>query len=188
MNLFKKENDLAAQNSGDVPPETENKTLGSRISELRKQHGYTQGEFADLLNVTPQAVSKWENDISCPDIALLPTIAGIFKITVDELLTGNKKAEIKQEDIKVKNTDDEKLKLMLSVYKPNQKPVKITLPLSVVKKFARIGVNISGIVGNNVVTDSQIEQILALVDEGVTGTLLDIVTEDETNVVIEIKK
>jgi len=61
-------------------------TIGKRISYLRKEKGITQEELAVKLDVTPQAVSKWENDISYPDIMLLPKIAEILGVTVDELL------------------------------------------------------------------------------------------------------
>lgn len=47
-------------------------TLGQRIAELRKKEGLTQEELAEKLGVSPQAVSKWENDISCPDIMSIP--------------------------------------------------------------------------------------------------------------------
>lgn len=51
-----------------------NQTLGSRIAELRRKKNMTQEELAAELGVTPQAVSKWENDLSCPDITLLPRV------------------------------------------------------------------------------------------------------------------
>ena len=61
-------------------------TLGKRIAKNRKRLGLTQDRLAELLGVTAQAVSKWENDQSCPDINTLPKLAGIFGITTDELL------------------------------------------------------------------------------------------------------
>ena len=61
-------------------------TLGKRISANRKRLGLTQDRLAELLGVTAQAVSKWENDQSCPDIATVPRLAEIFGITTDELL------------------------------------------------------------------------------------------------------
>ena len=65
----------------------ENKeTLGKRIAQLRKAKGYTQEQLAEKVGVSAQAVSKWENDISCPDITLLPLLADLFGVTVDELL------------------------------------------------------------------------------------------------------
>ena len=61
-------------------------TLGKRISSGRKKLSLTQDQLAEKLGVTAQAVSKWENDLSCPDISMLPRLAEIFGITTDQLL------------------------------------------------------------------------------------------------------
>ena len=61
-------------------------SLGKRIMHCRKKQGLTQDKLAEMLGVTAQAVSKWENDQSCPDIGMLPKLAEIFGITTDELL------------------------------------------------------------------------------------------------------
>ena len=61
-------------------------TLGKRIVQHRKQLGLTQDQLAERLGVTAQAVSKWENDQSCPDITMLPKLAEIFSTTTDALL------------------------------------------------------------------------------------------------------
>lgn len=68
------------------------KTLGDRIKFHRKQLGLTQEQLAEQLGVSPQAVSKWENNLSCPDISILPELAAIFGISVDALL-GKRGAE-----------------------------------------------------------------------------------------------
>lgn len=61
-------------------------TLGKRIVHHRKRLNLTQEQLAEKLGVTAQAVSKWENDQSCPDIGILPQLAEIFGITTDALL------------------------------------------------------------------------------------------------------
>lgn len=61
-------------------------TLGKRIVQNRKRLGLTQDALAEKLGVTAQAVSKWENDQSCPDITMLPKLAEIFGTTTDVLL------------------------------------------------------------------------------------------------------
>ena len=61
-------------------------TLGKRIAANRKRMKLTQDQLAEKLGVTAQAVSKWENDQSCPDITILPKLAEIFSISTDELL------------------------------------------------------------------------------------------------------
>ena len=68
-------------------------TLGKRIVSNRKRLGVTQDQLAERLGVTAQAVSKWENDQSCPDITTLPRLAEIFGITTDELLGIQPRAE-----------------------------------------------------------------------------------------------
>ena len=61
-------------------------TLGKRIAYHRKRLGMTQEQLAQRVGVSAQAVSKWENNLSCPDITILPELASIFGISVDELL------------------------------------------------------------------------------------------------------
>lgn len=59
--------------------------ISEQIAFLRKQNGLTQEELANALGVTNQAVSKWESAQNCPDIQLLPTIAELFHVSIDEL-------------------------------------------------------------------------------------------------------
>lgn len=66
--------------------ETANLTLGKRILYHRKRLGLTQDQLAERMGVTAQAVSKWEHDLSCPDVTTLPRLAELFGITTDELL------------------------------------------------------------------------------------------------------
>ena len=63
-------------------------TLGRRIQALRRDQALTQEALAERMGVSPQAVSKWENDQSCPDILSLPQMARELHTTVDYLLTG----------------------------------------------------------------------------------------------------
>ena len=63
-------------------------TLGRRIARLRLARTATQERLAKELNVSPQAVSKWENDINYPDISLLLDLARFLGVSVDELLSG----------------------------------------------------------------------------------------------------
>ncbi len=59
--------------------------LGNKIKQLRYKAGMTQEQLAERLGLSAQSVSKWENMISMPDITLLPRLAGIFGISIDEL-------------------------------------------------------------------------------------------------------
>ena len=60
--------------------------VGRNIYALRKEFGFTQEELAGKLGVTYQAVSKWENGTTAPDISLLPELAAVFKTSIDALL------------------------------------------------------------------------------------------------------
>jgi transcriptional regulator with XRE-family HTH domain len=62
------------------------KKFGAYLSKLRKAKDMTQSELSDMLNVTRQAVSKWENGDSFPDISILTMIASIFCISIDKLI------------------------------------------------------------------------------------------------------
>lgn len=70
--------------------------IGNKIRELRRSNGLTQEQLAASLNISAQAVSKWEMGASYPDIAMIPTIAAFFKVSLDELF-----------DFDVKNIDKE---------------------------------------------------------------------------------
>ncbi|MFS9329133.1 helix-turn-helix domain-containing protein [Streptococcus constellatus] len=63
-------------------------TLGMMISSLRKAKGMTQLELAEKMGVTDKAVSKWERDLSYPDINTIPKLADLFDTSVDELMQG----------------------------------------------------------------------------------------------------
>ena len=63
---------------------TENIVIHEKIKQYRKEHGLTQVEFAALLSVSPQTISKWERKDCFPDISVLPMIAKVLGCTVDE--------------------------------------------------------------------------------------------------------
>ena len=65
--------------------------IGNKIRELRKQRGLTQEQLADSIGISFQAVSKWENNIALPDIALAPVLASYFGVSMDELFDFNLK-------------------------------------------------------------------------------------------------
>lgn len=72
------------------------KTVGEIISYLRKEKNMTQNDLAEKMNVTDKAVSKWERNLSCPDVNSIPKLAEILGVSVEELLN----AQTKQENCK----------------------------------------------------------------------------------------
>ena len=65
-------------------------SIGERITSLRKEQNISQGQLADLLDVTRQAVSKWENDLSAPDTIKLIQLSDVLDTDVEYLATGRK--------------------------------------------------------------------------------------------------
>ena len=68
-------------------------TFGQRFSRLRKNLGLKQEDIAEKVNISAQAVSKWENDLSAPDISTLPILADILNVSLDELLSTDDSTE-----------------------------------------------------------------------------------------------
>ena len=87
-------------------------TLGMMIVSLRKEKGLTQLELAEKMGVTDKAVSKWERDLSCPDINSLPKLAEIFEISVDELMQVKTLAQEQKEEKGIRSTIELILKVI----------------------------------------------------------------------------
>ena len=85
-------------------------TLGMTISSLRKAKGMTQLELAEKIGVTDKAVSKWERDLSFPDINSIPKLAEIFEISVDDLMQVKPKTKENERKSKVDEIVDIALK------------------------------------------------------------------------------
>ncbi|HNZ40580.1 MAG TPA: helix-turn-helix transcriptional regulator [Clostridia bacterium] len=162
------------------------RTLGNRIAELRRAKNITQDEMAEKLNVTAQAVSKWENDISCPDIMLLPKIAQMLSVTVDELLSDQpkKSVELVPEE-KRKSIDD--LVLRIYVNSKDGDRVKVNLPMSLVKAGLEMGLKMPEVSGNEALKDIDFSQLIALADKGVIGKLVEVESADGDTVDIVVE-
>ncbi len=84
----------------------EKKTIGTFLAALRKANGMTQQEVADKLNVSNKTVSKWERDEGCPEVMMLPAIAELYSVTVDEILRGERVTKIFYEEQKNKKSEE----------------------------------------------------------------------------------
>ena len=163
------------------------KTLGERIAEKRKEKGYKQEELAEMLGVSAQAVSKWENDISCPDIMTLPNLARRLGCTVDELLTGEEKikeAVLVPED---ERKDFNKLVLRIIVNGSDGERVRVNLPLPLLKVLLDSGVSVSSVGGVKMDgLNIDWKAIVSLVEQGVIGKLVEVDDDgDHVEIVVE---
>ena len=154
-------------------------TLGKRIASFRKENNLTQEQLAEMLNVTPQAVSKWENDIACPDISLLPELAKTFNVSVDELLIGKKEEKKVVELIpEEKRKDYNDLMLRICVDSTEGDKVRVNLPIPIIEAAINMGLDISEMSGNNNVKNIDFTKILDLVKKGVVGNLVEVESSD----------
>ena len=154
-------------------------TLGQRIGLLRRQKGIKQDEIAEILNVTPQAVSKWENDQTCPDIGLLPQLANLLGITVDELLTGKSNMPETRLVPVEERKDIKNMMLRMVVDSADGDKVRMNLPIAIVEAALDMGLN-SGtggsfmVGGTDIAKNIDFSKIMELVRQGLVGNLLEV--------------
>ena len=153
-------------------------TLGARIARLRKEKNLKQENLATLLNISPQAVSKWENDVTSPDISVLPELGKILGVSVDVLLSGEENKK-KVEVVPVEERKDIKdLLLKIVVNSSNGDKVKINLPLQIIEACFEMGVDMPEVNGTNALKNIDIGQILELVRKGAIGNLVEVESSD----------
>ena len=160
-------------------------TLGKRIAAYRKQMGLTQDQLAEKLGLTAQAVSKWENDQTCPDISLLPPLATLFGISVDQLLS-NESAPLVTILPKEESMDISKRILRIVVDADGDK-VKVNLPLPLLEAALEMGMAMPDMTGKDALKNVDLKKILQLVHQGVVGDLVDVESTDGTKVRIFVE-
>ncbi len=155
-------------------------TLGRRIAILRKEKGLKQEDLANALDVSPQAVSKWENDQTCPDISLLPKLAELLGVSVDELLSG-KKEEMAQ-TAKVLPPEERKdlkdMMLRIVVDSADGDKVRVNLPMALVQVALDMGMEMPQVSGNAALKNIDLGQIVELVRQGAIGNLVEVESAD----------
>ncbi len=155
-----------------------NETIGNRISRLRKGKGMSQEALAEQIGVSPQAVSKWENDQSCPDISLLPQLAKLLDITVDELLTGNSNEVRMMPEEQRKSLEE--LTLRVRILSADGDKIKVNLPMTLVKVGLEMGVEIAPnyAKGMDSLKNLDLKKIMELVERGALGKLVEMESAD----------
>lgn len=154
-------------------------TLGKKIQKLRKEKNWTQEELAERLGVSSQAVSKWETDISSPDISLLRPLAAVMEISVDYLLNPNEEEQAQvwmAAENKKKKLED--MILHLSVISADEDIIKINLPMPLVQMFLEMGMEMPKVKNKEVLEKKDLEKILLLAEKGAMGKLLEIQSSD----------
>lgn len=154
-------------------------TIGKRIASLRRNKGMKQEELAEKLGISGQAVSKWENDQTCPDISLLPQLAKILGVTVDELLTGAQEAtptvQVLPEEQR-KNIKDMMLRIIVDSAGGDK--VRVNLPMALVQVAIDCGMEMPQISGNDALKHINWDHIMAMISHGVIGNLVEVESAD----------
>ena len=163
-------------------------TIGNRIQKFRKEKGMTQEELAAKLGLSSQAVSKWENDASCPDISLLPKLCELLGVTADELLSGKTETAKVVPDGKRKPFDELVMRVLVNSSQGDK--VRVNLPMTLVKVAMEIGVdvvpNMRGEHGD-MMKGIDLEKIVKMVESGLIGKLVEVESAggDTVEVVVE---
>ena len=149
-------------------------TIGKRICLLRKEKGLTQEELASHMGVSPQAVSKWENDQTCPDISALPKLARLFGVTVDELLEGRENLPAVRVLPPEQRRDIKDMMLRITVDSAQGDRVRVNLPLALVEVAMEIGMEMPQVNGNEALKGIDLKKVLELVRLGCVGNLMEV--------------
>ena len=162
-----------------------NETFGQRFARLRKEKKLTQEDIALKVHVSAQAVSKWENDISLPDITLLIELSEILGVTVDELLgkEDNQKVFLLEEKER-KNID--KMFLRINI-EDNGDKIKVNLPIALIKVCIESGMAIPEISGNKAIASLDFKKIYELIESGIVGEIVSIEGADGEKISIVVE-
>ena len=155
-------------------------TIGKRISALRREKGLKQEDIAQALDVSSQAVSKWENDQSCPDISLLPKLARLLGVSVDTLLSGEEDKPTVELVSEQKRKDIKDMMLRVVIDSEEGEKVRINVPMVLLQVATETGIGLVEISGSSAIKNIDWEQIINLVQQGVVGNLLEIEAEGNT--------
>ncbi len=164
------------------------KTIGQNIAACRKAKGITQEALAEICSVTPQAVSKWENDVSYPDIILLKPLARTFGISVDELLDDGQGPVTRLAEGKP-DTDKMLLRIRANGGGEGKEKVNINLPVKLIEILVSNDALMNKIGGgkSDWIKSVDFKQILTLISLGVTGKLVEVQGEEGETVEVWVE-
>lgn len=158
-------------------------TIGERLQKLRKKMGLTQEDIAEKVNVSAQAVSKWENDISVPDITILPELADLFHISLDELLGREiPKTEILSLE---RRKDIHNMILKIIMDSKNGDKVRVNIPVAIIQVCLESGLALPEINGTTILNKIDFNKIFLLIEQGVIGELV-VVESAEDGITLRI--
>ena len=145
-------------------------SFGERFGRLRKQKGLTQEELAQKIGLSGQAVSKWENDASMPDVSLLVELSEILGVSLDELLGKEQNLPKVVPPEERKNINDMVLRIRIDSAEGDK--VTVNLPMGLVKAGLKLGMKMPQVTGNASLEGIDFEEVVRLVEEGLVGEIV----------------
>ncbi len=152
-----------------------NETFGQRFQRLRKNANLTQEEVATKLNITAQAVSKWENDASAPDISVLVELSDILGVTLNDLLGKQAETTLVPER---QRKDINNMFFRIKVISKEGDKVNVNIPLALAKVFVDSGMDMPQIQGKDILSNIDFKQIFDMVERGIIGKIIEVESKD----------
>ena len=131
-------------------------------------------------------MSKWENDLSIPDLPVLISLADYFHVSLDELIR-NKKEDVTWVP-EEKRKDIQKMYLKVNIFSKEGDRIRVNLPLALVKMAKEMGLmNISQITDHPVLQKLDLDMIMSLIESGVIGQIVEIDDADGDHVEVSVE-
>ena len=162
-------------------------TIGKRIALLRKEKGMTQEDLANAMGVSPQAVSKWENDQTCPDISALPKLSKLLGVTADELLEGKAETPAVRVLPPAERKDMKDMLLRITVDSADGDRVRVNLPMALVEVAMEMGMAMPQVNGSEALKGVDLKKVLEMVRLGCVGNLVEVDSADGDKVRIFVE-
>ncbi len=155
-------------------------TIGNNIAQYRKEAGMTQADLAEKMNVSVQAVSKWENDISCPDLERIGQLASVLGSTAESIINGERASVTS-----LKSDIDYSKRIIVftvNVHDGDNVDVTLRIPMELFLKARQDGTleTFLGECGEDIP-----ESVFEMITSGVVGPIAT-VNNDEVSVSVEV--
>ena len=154
--------------------------IGEHIAYYRKKAGMTQEQLSEKMGVTAQAVSKWENGLTCPDLDSVARLSEILGVSVEQLIHGDA-AVPSVSVVETPQVGRRVLCIQVQTKTPEVFNVTVRFPVELILKAYEMGC-LESLVGDEACF---VEQAIEMIRQGTVGSLVDVETE-ETVVKIEV--
>lgn len=149
--------------------------IGRHIAHYRKKAGMTQEQLAEKMGVTSQAVSKWENGLTCPDLDSVAELAGFLGVAVEQLIHGDAAAPTVQV-VETPQVGKRVLCIRVHTKLGMESNTTVRFPVELILKAYEMG-NLEGLLGEEA---AFVEQAIEMIRQGTVGSVVDVDTEQAT--------